>query len=151
MSRRDLLVAQMGIAALAVVGLVLGVMAPAFAYTCNAAGCTWNTKFTEPSTLTNGQTLTDLTGCTASYTTAVDGGTPASPRSFTIPASRPAGGGAIAVNNTDPTMVPGHVYTIAETVACNSTAFGTGTSTPPAALPMNNGVTTNPAGGLTLQ
>lgn len=150
---RDLFLAQMGIAALVACALILLVMRPAFAdpYTCNASGCTWNTKFTEPSTLTNGQPLTDLTGCTVSYTTAVDGGTPGSAKTYTIPASKISGGGAVNVNNTDPTMVPSHVYLITATVACNSTAFGTGPSSAPATLPMNNGVTVNTGTGLTIQ
>lgn len=129
------------------------VVAPtaARAYTCNASGCTWQTSYTEPSTLTNGQALTDLTGCTATFTTAKDGGAPGSPQSFAIAATRPQGGGVATKNNSDATMTPGHVYAISEAVACNSTAFGTGQPSAPALLQMNNGVTTGGASGLTLQ
>jgi hypothetical protein len=123
----------------------------AHAYTCNASGCTWNSGYTEPSTLTNGQPLTDLTGCTASYTVSVDGATAGAPKTFAIAASKPQGGGVISANNTDATMAAPHTYRVTETVACNSTAFGTGVPGAPATLLMNNGVTTSPATGLTIQ
>lgn len=123
----------------------------AHAYTCNASGCTWQSSYTEPSTLTNGQPLTDLTGCTASYSTSKDGGAASGPQSFVIAATKPQGGGVATKNNSDATMTPGHIYVINETVACNSTAFGTGQPSSPATLQMNNGVTTGGASGLTLQ
>lgn len=121
--------------------LLLALAAPVGAYTCNASGCTWQTNYTEPGTLTNGQGLTDLIGCTASYTKAVDGGAPSAPVTFAIPASRPQGGQAVTANRTDASMSPNHTYAIAETIACTSTAFGTGPAGAPGALLMNNGVT----------
>ncbi len=143
---------QLLLALLSALLLGLAMIGAADAYTCNAGGCTWNSSYTEPSTLTNGQPLTDLTGCTMTYSKAVDGGAPGSGGSFVIAASKPAGGGAILSDHLDATMLPGHTYVVAETVACNSTAFGTGLSSPSSnPLPMNNGVTTNATGAPTLK
>lgn len=137
---------------LGLLALLLVVPAVAYAYTCNASGCTWQSGYTEPSTLTNNQPITDLAGCTASYVTSVDGGAAGATKTFTIPPSRPQGGGVIAFNKTDATMLPPHTYTVTETIACTSTAFGTGAATAPTALPMNAGVTvTVPPGVLNLQ
>jgi hypothetical protein len=136
--------------ALVVCALVVAPLS-AWAYTCNGTGCTWNTRYTEPSTLTNAQPLTDLTGCTATYTFAVDGGAPSAPKVFAIAASRPTGGQLVNKTNIDATMAPGHTYLISETVACASTAFGTGAPSAPATLLMNNGVAPSPGTGLTLQ
>jgi len=146
MMRRDLFVAQIGIAALVALGLVLLVMRPAFAYTCDTTGCTWSTSYTEPATLTNGQALTDLVTCTATYTVSKDGATPlpAATKSFVIPASKPSGGGVVTKNNTDATMLPPHTYAIQETVVCASTAFGTSAPSAPGSLLMNSGVSPNP-------
>lgn len=135
---------------LAVVGLVRPVLADP--YTCDAAtGCTWQTGYVEPATLTNGQPITDLVNCTATYTTAVDGGAPGPAKTFTIAASRPTGGQAVTKNNTDATMAPPHSYLISETVKCTSATMGTSAPSPSAILLMNNGVTPAATGAPTLQ
>ena len=126
--------------ALAVVLVALVGTAFADPWTCNAGGCTWNSKYTEPSTLTNGQPLTDLADCTASYTTSVDGNPPGPAKTFVIAATRPTGGQLAQKLNTDATMIPPHTYTVTETVACRSTSLGTGAASAPASLLMNNGV-----------
>lgn len=126
---------------------------PAWGYTCDTTGCTWETKYTEPATLTNGQPVTDLTSCTATYTVSKDGAAPDPTlgKSFVVAASKPAGGGAIVKNNSDPAMLPPHTYTIAETVKCTSTAFGTSAPSAPANLLMNSGVAPGGAAGVQLQ
>lgn len=139
------------VAALVLTGLC-AITSTGYAYTCNASGCTWQTGYTEPATLTNGQAITDLQSCTATYKVSVDGASPGPSKSFTIAASKPAGGGVIAFNFTDATMVAPHTYAISETVKCTSAAFGTGADTLPSSLSMNNGVTVPPpATGVTLQ
>ncbi len=130
--------------ALAMIAGALAGVSVAHAYMCNSTGCNWESDYTEPSTLTNGQPLTDLSGCTLSYTTAVDNAAPGPAKTVTVVASKPGGGGAMVKTNTDAAMVPGHTYTIAETVSCTSTAFGTSAPSPAASLTMNNGVTVNP-------
>ena len=57
---------------------------------------------------------------------SVDGASPGTAKSFTIAASKPAGGGVIKFNFTDGSMVPPHTYAISETVKCTSAAFGAG-------------------------
>ncbi len=140
------------IAALVITGL-MAVSTAGHAYTCDTTGCTWQTSYTEPGALTNGQPLTDLQSCTATYTVSKDGAAsdPALSKSFVIPASRPAGGGVIVKNNSDPAMLPPHTYAITERVACASTAFGTSAPSAPASLLMNSGVAPSPSGAPTLQ
>lgn len=136
--------ATLGIVALALAALVGLAAIPAEAYTCGSGGCTWDSGYGEPVTLTNGQPLTDLVNCTISYTTAVDGGTPGPAKTVSVPASKATGGGSISKTNTDAAMVPGHTYAISETVTCTSTAFGTSAPSAAAALTMNSGVAPNP-------
>ena len=123
----------------------------ALAYTCNASGCTFEFTYTEPTTLTNGQPLSDLVNCTISWSKAVDVAAAVAQAPVSVPASRPQGGTAIVKVITDPTALPNHVYAVQATGAtCTSTAFGT--SAPSAAgnvLPMNNGVASSPPAGVT--
>jgi hypothetical protein len=139
----------------AVIVVAMGLVwaAASYAYTCDTTGCTWQTSYTEPATLTNGQPLTDLQSCTATYTVSKDGAAsdPALTKSFVIPASKPAGGGVVVKNNSDPGMLPPHTYAITERIACTSTAFGASAPSAPASLPMNSGVALPPATNLTLQ
>ena len=129
----------------AVIGfMLLASISAASAYTCNAQGCDWETGYTEPGTLTNGQALTDLTNCTANYTTSIDGAAPGPVKTFSIAASRPQGGQVVTKRNTDATMLPNHTYLVSETVTCTSAAFGTSAPSAPASLLMNNGVSPSP-------
>ena len=138
-------------------GLSLAAMVVAFtysalAYTCTpTGGCTFNVQYVEPGTLTNGQPLTDLSGTTITYTIAVDGGTPSAPKTVTVPASRPSGGGAIDRVITEAGLVPPHTYTISATATATSTAYGTSAATAVGQKVMNHGVTPQPPGALTIQ
>jgi len=115
--------------------LILGLLdlAPAAAFTCTATGCTFNARYTEPSTNQTGAPLDNLTSCTVAYTTAINAGTPGLAQAIIIQASSSNGGGTIDQAITDTALVPGHNYTIAATLACTNPS-GTGASVAAPAL-----------------
>src|SRR5258705_13799894 len=100
MDRRDLFVAQIGIAALVAVGVILLTMSSAFAFTCTATGCTFTLSYTEPTTNTAGGPPA-LTSTTAFYTIGTG-----PEKSIVTPASSANGGGVITKQVTEP-IFPG--------------------------------------------
>ncbi len=134
-------------------GLGLVWVGQAFAYTCTAAGgCTFEIDYTEPASLTNAQPITDLTSCTVTYAIATDGGAAGSLKTLAVPATKPGGGGAVVKTVAEPSLTPPHTYTVVSpTVACTSTAFGTGLPLTGTPLVMNSGVAPNTPSGITVK
>jgi len=75
------------------------------AFTCTPTGCTFNAKYTEPTTVNTGAPLTNLSSTTVSYQIAVDGAAPGAAKTVSVPASSPNGGGAIVKAIVDPALV----------------------------------------------
>lgn len=110
--------------------LTLASAASASAFTCNDSGCSFTISYNEPTTLSNGDPLVDLASTTSSYTVSVDGGPASAPKTTVSPASSLGGGGKITQEITDPTLLPGHVYTIVATAAASNAAGDSVASTP---------------------
>jgi len=153
MTRRDLFVAQIGIAALVALGLVLLVMRPAFAYTCDTTSCTFSAKYTESATVSTGSPLTNLISCTINYSISTNGAPAVARPAVVVPASSPTGGQVMTKPITDTTLLPGFNYSVNAAVACTNPA-GTGASfAAPTPLPISRAgeVPPNVPPGLILQ
>lgn len=115
--------------------LVLALAAPAWPFSCTATGCTFFAKYTEPSTVSTGPPLTNLTNTTVTYRVSVDGGAPGAPKTVTVPASKPTGGAIINQPITDTSLLPGHDYTISGSATATNPA-GTGAALTLTSLPV---------------
>jgi hypothetical protein len=91
--------------------LVALITGPAMAVeTCDATGCTWTASWTEPSVDTAGNPLAGQ-GAYAKSTLYMQIGT-GTITSVDVPASKPAGGGAISVTTQKAAVTPGTTATI---------------------------------------
>jgi hypothetical protein len=90
---------------------------PAAAYTCTGDTCTLDLVFVESTTYVGGQPLTDLQDHVFTYQRT---GGPS--QTMTIPASKPQGGGTIAVKTANQTVLPCTVATFTGTLVSRTTS-----------------------------